>query len=112
MKALLLEAYRRLVYTDVAQPEPLADQVLVHIQACAICGSDAWLRRQYGTRIPPLIMGHEASGIIVAVGAAVKNFAVGERVTFDSTISCGNCGYCRRSGQPLRQPQSSRCFHR
>ena len=97
MKALLLKAYRQLVYTDVVRPEPLDDQVLVRVQACAICGSDVHgYDGSTGRRIPPLIMGHEASGTIVAVGAAVKNFTAGERVTFDSTISCGNCRYCRR----------------
>jgi L-iditol 2-dehydrogenase len=49
-----------------------------------------------GRRIPPLIMGHEASGVIERVGSHVSGFAAGDRVTFDSTVSCGRCEYCRR----------------
>jgi L-iditol 2-dehydrogenase len=47
-----------------------------------------------GRRIPPIVMGHEAAGIVAAVGTGVHDVAVGDRVTFDSTISCGKCGYC------------------
>ena len=49
-----------------------------------------------GRRIPPVIMGHEASGIVAAVGTNVTGFAVGDRITFDSTIYCGSCYYCRK----------------
>lgn len=49
-----------------------------------------------GRRIPPITMGHEASGIISAVGTAVEDWTPGDRVTFDSTVYCGNCWYCNR----------------
>jgi hypothetical protein len=49
-----------------------------------------------GRRRPPLIMGHEAAGEIVAVGPRVERWRSGDRVTFDSTISCGACPYCAR----------------
>jgi L-iditol 2-dehydrogenase len=49
-----------------------------------------------GRRKPPLIMGHEAAGVIEEAGSAARGFAVGDRVTFDSTISCGGCWFCRR----------------
>lgn len=48
-----------------------------------------------GRRIPPIVMGHEAAGTIEAVGAEVQGWSVGERVTFDSTVYCGHCAYCR-----------------
>jgi L-iditol 2-dehydrogenase len=47
-----------------------------------------------GRRRPPVIMGHEASGVVAAVGASVRNWKPGDRVTFDSTIFCGKCGPC------------------
>jgi L-iditol 2-dehydrogenase len=49
-----------------------------------------------GRRIPPIIMGHEAAGVIERVGPEVAHSAEGDRVTFDSTIYCGTCWYCRR----------------
>ena len=87
MKALLLEAPGRLVYRDVPAPEPAPNEVLVAVRACGICGSDVHgLDGSTGRRIPPLIMGHEAAGVIAATGADVTHWKAGDRVTFDSTI--------------------------
>lgn len=99
MKALLLTAPSKLEFTDMPNPVPADDEVLLRIRACGICGSDihGW-DGSTGRRRPPLIMGHEASGEIVAVGPKVDRWRKGDRVTFDSTISCGKCHYCR-SGQ-------------
>jgi L-iditol 2-dehydrogenase len=49
-----------------------------------------------GRRIPPVVMGHEASGLIVECGAAAGGWKTGEPVTFDSMVWCGVCWYCRR----------------
>lgn len=96
MKALLLTDTKRLEYVDFPDPEVGADEVLVRVAACGVCGSDVHgYDGSTGRRIPPIVMGHEAAGVVAAVGAAVDGFSVGERVTFDSTIYCGVCGYCR-----------------
>jgi L-iditol 2-dehydrogenase len=87
MKALVLEEYNKLVYKDVPDPNILPNEVLVRVKACGICGSDVHgLDGRTGRRVPPLVMGHEASGIIEATGPAVKNWKKGDRVTFDSTV--------------------------
>jgi L-iditol 2-dehydrogenase len=87
MKALVLEEYNKLVYKDVPDPEPGPDEVLVRVKACGICGSDVHgLDGSTGRRIPPLIMGHEAAGIIESTGRNVTGWKAGDRVTFDSTI--------------------------
>jgi len=87
MKALVLEEYNQLVYKDVPDPEIERNEVLVKVQACGICGSDVHgLDGSTGRRIPPLIMGHEASGIIIKTGQDVRNWKSGDRVTFDSTV--------------------------
>jgi 2-desacetyl-2-hydroxyethyl bacteriochlorophyllide A dehydrogenase len=87
MKALVLEEYNKLVYKDVPDPQILPYEVLVRIKACGICGSDVHgLDGSTGRRVPPLIMGHEASGIIEATGLEVKRWKPGDRVTFDSTV--------------------------
>ncbi len=97
MKALLLSEYLKLEMTEVAAPVPAADEVLLRVEACGICGSDVHgFDGSSGRRIPPIIMGHEAAGTIVSVGAAVTRWTVGERVTFDSTVYCGACSYCVR----------------
>ena len=87
MKALVLEEYNKLVYKDVPVPQLASDEVLISVKACGICGSDVHgLDGSSGRRIPPLIMGHEASGQIAEVGTDVRDWDVGDRVTFDSTI--------------------------
>jgi L-iditol 2-dehydrogenase len=97
MKALLLSQYNHLEMTDCPVPTPGAHEVLVRVAACGICGSDVHgYDGSSGRRIPPIVMGHEAAGTIAALGSGVANFAVNDRVTFDSTISCGDCAYCRR----------------
>ena len=97
MRALLLPEYKRLEIADVPTPEPGRDEVLIRVAACGICGSDSHgYDGSSGRRIPPLIMGHEAAGVIARTGAAVTGFGEGDRVTFDSTVYCGECRFCRR----------------
>jgi len=97
MKALVLKEYGLLSYQDAPEPKVGLEEVLVRVRACGVCGSDVHgMDGSTGRRIPPLIMGHEAAGEIAAVGMGVTEWRVGERVTFDSTIFCGECEYCRR----------------
>ncbi len=97
MKALVLKEYNRFSYEDVPMPEYGSDEVLIRVKACAICGSDVHgMDGSTGRRIPPVIMGHEASGVIEQAGAGVRGFRIGDRVTFDSTVYCGHCYFCRR----------------
>jgi L-iditol 2-dehydrogenase len=87
MKALVLERYNELVYKDVPDPDIHSNEVLVKVKACGICGSDVHgLDGSTGRRIPPMIMGHEASGVIVKTGTDVRGWRSGDRVTFDSTV--------------------------
>jgi L-iditol 2-dehydrogenase len=97
MKALLLTEFRHLEYTEFPEPEIAPDEVLVQVKACGVCGSDIHgYDGSTGRRIPPLVMGHELSGVIAAVGAQVKDWEIDERVTCDSTVYCGVCYFCRR----------------
>ncbi len=97
MKALVLREYGKLVYQDVPRPQIGPDEVLVKVEACGICGSDVHgLDGSTGRRRPPLVMGHEASGVVAETGPAVRGWAAGERVTFDSTIYRLDDWYTRR----------------
>ena len=93
MKALLLEDLMRLSYVDVPVPELGPGDVLVEVRACGICGSDVHgIDGSTGRRVPPLVMGHEASGVVARAGAG--EWREGDRVTFDSTLYCGECACC------------------
>jgi L-iditol 2-dehydrogenase len=95
MKALVLKDYKTFALEDREAPALQSDEVLVRVQACGICGSDVHgMDGSSGRRIPPIIMGHEAAGVISAVGGQVAGWKVGHRVTFDSTIYCGKCWFC------------------
>ncbi|HLK69017.1 MAG TPA: galactitol-1-phosphate 5-dehydrogenase [Bryobacteraceae bacterium] len=95
MDALLLKEYMDLEMVQMPVPEIGPDDVLVRVRACGICGSDVHgLDGATGRRIPPLVMGHEAAGEVAQTGAHVHDLKVGDRVTFDSTIYCGECFFC------------------
>jgi L-iditol 2-dehydrogenase len=97
VKALLLSQYRQLEITEIPVPVPARDEVLVRVAACGICGSDVHgYDGSSGRRIPPLVMGHEAAGTVAEAGADANGFAKGDRVTFDSTVYCGDCSNCQR----------------
>ena len=106
MKALLLSEYNDLQVTEMERPVPEADEVLVEVAACGICGSDVHgYDGSSGRRIPPIVMGHEAAGIVAGVGSEVIGLSVGDRVTFDSTVYCGACSFCLKGDVNL-------CDHR
>lgn len=96
MRALVLADYNRFEVQDVPEPQVGPEDVLVRVNSCGICGSDVHgMDGSTGRRRPPVIMGHEASGVIQRTGEAVKDWRAGDRVTFDSTIYCGACDFCR-----------------
>ena len=97
MRALILQKYNTFEYIDMEKPIiKREDEVLIRVKACGICGSDVHgMDGSTGRRIPPIVMGHEASGTITEVGKNVTQWAKGDKVTFDSTIYCGECHFCR-----------------
>lgn len=106
MKALLYTEPYTLEYTAAPDPNVGDDDVLIRVRACGICGSDVQgYTGKTGRRLPPLIMGHEAAGVVERVGGNVTDFARGDRVCFDSTVYCNTCPACR-------QGLFNRCVHR
>jgi L-iditol 2-dehydrogenase len=97
MRAAFLESKGRLMLTEVAMPTiDGPDQMLIQVKTCGICGSEV---HAYGgthpSRIAPVILGHEAAGIVTEVGPAVTRFQAGDRVIVDPQWPCGHCAYCR-----------------
>ena len=84
---------------------PLAPhEVLIQVAACGVCGTDVHI--YHGDKgsaevIPPVVLGHELSGTVAAVGAAVKTLHVGDHVAVDPNCYCGECHYCRRGKKQL-----------
>ena len=97
MKAARFEQPGQAVVTTVPDPTPGPDDVLIKVHAAGICGTDLHIfKGEYEAKYP-LIPGHEFSGEVVAVGANVRNFRVGDRVTGDPNIPCNRCDYCQRN---------------
>jgi L-iditol 2-dehydrogenase len=79
----------------VPVPRIGAGEILIKVASCGICGTD--LKKIHtGSHSAPRIFGHETAGTIAAVGQAVQNFSVGERVMVFHHVPCGNCYYCRK----------------
>ena len=97
MKALLYTKPYTLEYADVPEPEVGPNDVLVRVQACGICGSDVQgYTGRTGRRLPPLVMGHEAAGVVERCGETVTGFLPGDRICFDSTVYCNQCPACKQ----------------
>ncbi|MBN2316839.1 MAG: galactitol-1-phosphate 5-dehydrogenase [Sedimentisphaerales bacterium] len=96
MKALVYKEPYRFECTEFPDPTVGDDDVLVRVKACGICGSDIHgATGKTGRRLPPLIMGHEAAGIVEDMGKNANGFVKGDRVCFDSTVYCNQCDACR-----------------
>jgi len=105
MKAAVLRDYYNLAIEEVPEPEPEPNEVKIRVVATGICGSE--MHAYKGThpfRHPPAILGHEMAGDVVALGAEVKQLAVGDRVTIDPQKVCGVCDDCR-TGHPNYCPR-------
>jgi 2-desacetyl-2-hydroxyethyl bacteriochlorophyllide A dehydrogenase len=97
MKAARIERPGQSTVVTVAEPTVAADDVLIKVHAAGICGTDLHIFKGEYEADYPIIPGHEFSGEVVAVGANVVNFKVGDRVTADPNIPCNRCSYCQRN---------------
>ena len=99
MKALVVEGIKQFTYQDVPMPVLKDDEALVRVRACGICGSDVPRVLSDGAHGYPIIVGHEFSGQVIAVGKAVKDVTVGARATVAPLVPCGVCDACA-AGHP------------
>jgi len=98
MKAVVYHAPGDIRVEDLPKSACGEAELLVKVDACAVCGSDLKSYKIGNPRVkPPQTIGHEFTGLIEQVGTnAVDNFAAGDRIVMATSISCGNCFYCRR----------------
>ena len=95
-------AGKGLVYkTDLPIPEINDDEILIKVKAAAVCGTDAhiydWDKWSQLRVTPPVIIGHEVAGDVIAVGKNVADCKIGDRVSVESHIPCGECWFCKNN---------------
>jgi acryloyl-coenzyme A reductase len=99
LRAIVATAYggpEVLAHVEIDPPNPTADQILIEVAACGVCGHDVLARTgAFPLSKPPFVMGHEIAGTVVQVGVHVSQFKVGDRVAVTQRISCGICHVCR-----------------
>lgn len=102
MKAAVLTEPFRIEYTEVARPEPGPGELLIKVEYAGICGSELHAYKGlHKKRVPPVIMGHEISGIVAGCGDGVTAFKAGDRVTAVPMYGCGCCPECFRGETSL-----------
>jgi 6-hydroxycyclohex-1-ene-1-carbonyl-CoA dehydrogenase len=94
---------RGLVVEQIADPSPAVGEVLIRVAACGVCHTDLHYL-DHGTptfQPPPIVLGHEISGTVEAVGEEVDAFGPGDRVLAAAVFSCGSCRACRNGRENI-----------
>ncbi len=99
MKAAVYYSLDNIIIQDVPTPKIGANEILVEMRACGVCGSD--LMEWYLKARAPLVLGHEPAGVVAKVGSKVEGFAEGDRVFTHHHVACLNCHYCRHEAFTL-----------
>jgi L-iditol 2-dehydrogenase len=99
MKAASIAANRTVELRELSIPRIGAHEILVHMKACGICGTD--LEKIHGENITPPVLGHEVAGEIEDTGTEILDFKKGDRVVVHHHISCRTCYYCKNGLETL-----------
>ena len=100
MQAAQIIAPNQTRVTELARPEPAANEVIIEVKNAGICGTDIHiLKGEYALAQFPMVPGHEFSGVVAAIGENVSQFKVGDRVSADPNLPCNYCYYCQRNRQ-------------
>lgn len=95
MRAIVFSQPGSFALQEVPDPDVGPRDVLVRVEAVGICGTDVHvLAGEFEPTVFPIIPGHETSGVVEVVGGEVTGFAVGDRVSVDPTLTCGECSFC------------------
>ncbi len=102
MKAVVYHSPGDIRVEEVAVPSCGQDEIRIKIEACAVCGTDLKSYLHGNPRIKaPQVMGHEFTGLIDTIGENVEGFSIGDRIVMATSISCGECFYCKRGWRNL-----------
>lgn len=97
MRAVVYYGPREVRVEEVAVPACAEDEIRVHVDACAVCGTDLKSYLYGNPKIKaPATIGHEFTGLVERVGSAATGFALGDRIVMATSVSCGECPYCAR----------------
>ncbi len=81
---------------EVEEPDKIGpDELLLEIKATGICGTDIHIWHDQSVYVPPVILGHEYSGVVTQIGEKVENVNIGDLVTSPATVNCGVCYFCK-----------------
>ena len=84
---------------DIPEKEPMDDEIKIRVAWCGLCGTDVHKfqgKNGASVVVPPIILGHECSGVVTAVGPECKYFKPGDRVACDPSYGCGKCSWCQQ----------------
>lgn len=96
MRAVRLFAPGDVRCVEVEKPEiKEADDIIIKVKACGVCGSDIERVMEKGAHEMPLTIGHEFAGVVDEIGNGVERFQTGDRVTIMPLVPCGKCDYCK-----------------
>ena len=110
MRAVIIDAPTNIRVGDVPEPTPRSDELLIRVEACAICGTDLHIiDGESPLARYPVVPGHEFAGEVVALGSDVAqnngnggmDITVGSRVAIDPNLYCGHCDFCRTGHENL-----------
>jgi 2-desacetyl-2-hydroxyethyl bacteriochlorophyllide A dehydrogenase len=96
MIAAVLKAAKEMSVDQVAVPTPGEGEVLIHVAANGLCHTDLTYYEGHVPCAYPLILGHEAAGVVAEVGPGVQNLSVGDAVLLPPVYGCGECAFCKR----------------
>jgi alcohol dehydrogenase, propanol-preferring len=114
MKAALFDGSPKLAIKDVPVPTAGAGEVLIKVAACGLCHTDLhYLDHGVPTfKKPPLILGHEISGVVASAGSGVKDWKEGDRALIPPVLTCGKCAMCRRGRENICESMEMLGNHR
>ncbi|MFA0778227.1 MAG: hypothetical protein PVTTEEND_001941 [Candidatus Fervidibacter sp.] len=113
MRALLYADWERLELAEVPEPQPKTGEVLIRVGHVGICGSELeCVVQRHPRRQPPLIMGHEFAGTVVALGEGVTNLSVGQKVAVNPFVVCHTCRWCRLGKSNICERRQLMSMHR
>ena len=95
-RAAIFHGPGRVAIEETDELAPASEEVIVKVDSCGVCGTDRAIFRGDYPLETPIVLGHEYSGTIVAIGAGAEGRELGEHVCIDPNVTCGSCAYCRR----------------